>query len=373
VISEHPDRQVLVVGDTIIGLFLTLLLRHTGYDPLLANGTERTFSSRLAHLCPSAIRTLAILGVPVRECGTTVNSVSFRTATSQNEHSATLSREMEASDTPSLVVSRKRLRNALEERLPMEQRSTSRTVERLTRRDSGLRIEFENGIREWFDVAVDAGAGGNSFRSVRSDTPTVGTLAQCEFPSGTDTPARHHLHDRWRSGAFIQELPTPDSTGRLRRVTAPQSDIGIVLEEENWVAPQLNGGATDIAGDVESGGLCVRQTQLLDDDVKPIWWGTGRVAFCGQAACPVAPASGFDLTLGVEDAVAFVSELTSVRPVTDVVEAYSAERARRLGTLRQTLEAGHSEEMYSVQRSLRSPLASLAALRSVSLGSILGQ
>jgi 2-polyprenyl-6-methoxyphenol hydroxylase-like FAD-dependent oxidoreductase len=372
VISEHPDRQVLVVGDTTVGLVLTLLLRRAGYDPLLANGTERPLSSRVAHLSPPAVRTLAALGVPVREWSTAVNSVSVRTAASQDERSVALSWETGDAKTPSVVVCRKRLHNALLERLPTEQRSTGRTVERVTRRDSGLRAEFENGIREWFDVAVDAGGGGHSLRSVRSDTPTVRTLVQCEFLTENVTPAQHHLYDRWRSDAFVQQLPVPSGTGHLRRVTAPQSDIGTVFREESWVAARPNGGATDTAGDVERDEVRVRQIQPHEGDARPIWWGTGRVAFCGQAACPVAPASGFDPTLGIEDAVAFVSELTSARPVADVVEAYSDGRAHRLGTLRQAVEAGHSAQAYPVQQSVRSPLASLAAFRAVSLGSVLG-
>jgi 2-polyprenyl-6-methoxyphenol hydroxylase-like FAD-dependent oxidoreductase len=369
VITDRPDRQVLVVGDTIVGLTLTLVLRHAGYDPVVVSGTAPPVASWGCYLCPPAIRTLDAVGVgtAVHDCGTTVESVTVDESSSQREPFA-LSIETERSETP-LVADRASLRRALEAQLPEQHHGGGRTVETVTRRDGGLVVEFGAGIRELFDIVVDAGGGGDAIRSAGVESPTTDPLTQYEITVDTDSVVRPGIVDHWRSDAFVQALQSPNGSGSLLRVTAP-SEFDQVLDDINWETVLPNG--TDVVSEgAEFEQRTVRQARAADAAAD--WWGTGRVACCGPAACPVAPASGFDVTFGIEDTIAFVTELNgATRSVSDVVDTYSSRRADRLAKIRDAVEDGRDDHRYPVSQSRRPPLASLGVLRTVTLGSFLG-
>jgi 2-polyprenyl-6-methoxyphenol hydroxylase-like FAD-dependent oxidoreductase len=377
VITDYPDRQVLVVGDTVVGLTLALLLRHAGYDPLVVGGTGRSLPSRLAYLCPPALRTFDAIGVgtPVRSHGTAVDRVSVHGPGSPADATG-LSSQPKPEGTPPLLVGTERLRHALAAQLPERKLGCDRTVETLSRRDGGLTVEFEDGVREWFDVVVDAGGGDASLRSVRDGGPAADTLTQYEIRSDADTLPREQLREHWGADAFVQQLPTPNSSRRVLRVTTPRSDVEQGIGEGGWEAVLPNGGVDveAVARDPGAAELASRrQVRLADADAAPEWWGTNRVAFCGPAACPIAPASGFDVTFGIEDAVAFVSELTAAnRPAAELVDTYSSRRARRFATLGDAVETAWSGHDYPRRGSTHPALASVRALRAVTLGSFLG-
>jgi 2-polyprenyl-6-methoxyphenol hydroxylase-like FAD-dependent oxidoreductase len=371
VITERRDRQILVVGDSVVGLVLTLLLQNAGYDPLIVSGAAHPVSSRVTYLGPPAVRTLDAAGVDssVRDCGTTVESVSVEDSPSQDEPTV-LSTETEPAETLPVVVRTARLRRALEAQLPARQHGGDRAVETISRRDGGLVVEFGDGIREWFDVVVDAGGGGDALRSAGVVSPTADALAQYEIALDTDSLTRAGIRDHWRSDALVQAFQSPNRSGSVLRVTAPPSEVDRVLDEANWEAV-LRNGTNVTSGGAEFERKSVRQARA--SDAVTDWWGTGRVAFCGHAACPVAPASGFDVTFGIEDAVAFVTELTgATRDVSNIVDGYSSRRADRLRTLRETTETADPHHQYPMSRSTRPPLDSLGALRAVTLGSFLG-
>jgi 2-polyprenyl-6-methoxyphenol hydroxylase-like FAD-dependent oxidoreductase len=369
VITDLPDRQVLVVGDSVVGLTLTLILRQAGYDPVLVSGTTPPVVSRVSYLTSPAVRTLDAVGVgmAVRDCGTTVESVTVDDPSSQREPTA-LSMETERSETP-LVVDTASLRRRLEAHLPEQHHGGDRAVETITRREGGLVVEFGDGIREWFDVVVDAGGGGDAVRSARVESPTVDPLAQYEIPVETGS-LTHTVRDQWRSDALVQALPSPTGSGSVLRMTAPPSDVDRVLDDANWEAV-LQNGADVVPERADFEQRTVRQVQA--SDAAADWWGIGRVAFCGPAACPVTPASGFDVTFGIEDTIAFVTELNgATRPVSDVVDTYSSRRADRLTTLREAVGGGRDDCQYPVSQSRQPPLALLGVLRTVTLGSFLG-
>lgn len=371
VITERPDRQVLVVGDTVVGLVLTLLLQNAGYDPLVVSGTASPVSSQVTYLCPPAVRTLNAVGVDtsVLDHGATVESVSVDVSPSQGD-STVLSMDAESAETLPLVVHTAGLRRVLEAKLPEQQHGGDRTVQTLSRRDGGLVVEFEDGIREWFDVVVDAGGGGDALRSAGVEAPAFESLAQCEIFLDTDSHIRPRIRDHWRSDALVQAFQFPEGSGSALRITTPRSDADRVLEEVNWETVLRNG--KDVVPE-RIGFEPSTVRQVRSSDAVAEWWGTGQVAFCGRAACPVSPASGFDITFGIEGAIAFVMELTGTPgPVSDVVDAYSSRRARRLTTLLERAEATHSDHEYPIPSSTRPPLALVGAFRAVTLGSFLG-
>jgi 2-polyprenyl-6-methoxyphenol hydroxylase-like FAD-dependent oxidoreductase len=368
-----------VVGETVVGLTLTHLLRRAGYDPLLVSGTDRPAISRVSYLCAPALRILDSIGVGsrLRKRGTGIDSVSVRRSPPAEEGSTVLPRNERSVDTRPVVVRTSDLRSALESQLPDRQRRVDRTVGTLARRDDGLAVEFVDGIREWFDVAVDAGGGGASLRHGESDPPEYATLTQYETRVGAEAPARNRLLDVWHSDGVVQRVPRPNGPGFVRRVTAPHSALATV---SNSTDGEDSLGAQRLPDDVRhipSDGVevkTVRQVRLSDGSARREWWGSGRVSFCGSAACPLAPASGFAVSFGIEDAVGLTSELgQGTRPVADAVAAYATDRKRRLTRLRRTIGAEQFDPEYPTLRSAESSLASLRTLRQVALGSFLGE
>ena len=370
-----------MVGETVVGLTLTLLLRRAGYDPLLVGGTGSPVPSRLTYLCAPALRVLDAVGAGtrLRERSVTVDSVSVRQVAPPEESRAVLARDGPPEETRPVVVRTRWLRRVLEERLPEEQRRAERAVDTFSRRDSGLVVEFGDGIREWFDVVVDAGGGGTSLRPAGRDPPKHDALAQYDTLVESDALPRNQVRDFWYPDAFVQLSPRPNDPGGMLRVTAPRSAIATALESETVGNSIGEGVVVDALGGiaperVETESTTVRQVRLSDGVGRREWWGDGRVAFCGPAACPLAPGSGYGAWFGIEDAVAFVLELNGRgRPASDLVDAYASGRNRRLAALRRTAEAARPDHEYPLPRSAHPALASLGVFRHVALGEFLGE
>ena len=374
------DRQVLVVGDTVAGLTLALLLGRAGYDPLLAAGDGEGSSSRLAYLWPPALRVLAAVnaGGSVLDRARVVDGVSVHRAAAGSAEPATFSRTADGAAAPPVVVPAPALRRTLRETLSGRVR-LDRTVETLSRHDGGLTAEFGGGVREWFDAVVDASAGTPALGPPGTgpgDTDAGVTLAQYETVLGDDDPAPNRLRDAWWPGVLVQHLPHPDDGGRLLRVTTAGRDPRAALVEDGPDGPATGGGpdpdavAAALAGAEPAGR---RQVWLPPAAASPARWGRGRIARCGGAACPFAPASGFRASVAIEDALAFVSRLArGPQSTTGAVDAYARDRARRVGTIRTRARAALPDHGYPVPDGDRSRLAALGVLRTVALGPFLG-
>lgn len=381
VLDRRPDRQILVVGDTVVGLTLTLLLRRAGYDPLLVSGAGAPARSRVSHLSPPVLAVLDAVGVGtrLRDRAVTVGSVSVRTPPLPDGSRTVLPADEAPEGARPAVVRTRRLRRALEERLPDRQRRADRAVDGLSRREGGLVVDFGDGIREWFDVVVDAGGGGASLRPTGHGPPESDALAQYETRVESDALPRDQLRDVWLPDALVQYAPRPGEPGGVLRVTAPRSALEAVSRDGTTGSRHGGGVLLDELGSipsdrVESGSTTVRQLRLPDGAGRGEWWGVGRVSFCGPAACPVAPASGFAVSWGVEDAVAFVTALDGpARSASGVVDAYASGRTGRPAALRRATDAAAPDHEYPLPRPAHPSLASLGVLRHVALGSFLGE
>ena len=377
VLGRNTDRQVLVVGGTVAGLVLALLLERAGYDPLLVAGPERSAPSRLAYLWPPALRVLDAIGAGTRVLDhSVVDSVSVR---SQDGETAVRSRDRDAMAAPPVFVRTATLSRLLRARL--SDGPERRFVDGLSRRDDGLVVEFDDGVREWFDAVVDAGGATATLRPGRRGRDAT-TLLQYEAPvDGAAVPNR--LRERWTSDALVQCLPRPDGDGSLLRATAPAADSAAT----SAVGGSQAGDVTDHVGDVtdHAGSTSGLPDELagvepnrvpqagLSADPDPGRWGDGRVASCGGAAWPLAPASGARVSLGVEDALAFVSQLArGPRSTADAVAAYATRRVARVGDFRRRATAVRTDHDCSGPGSHPSWLAALGTLRTVALGPLLG-
>lgn len=368
-IGGHPDRQVLVVGTTAVGAAIALLLRRAGYDPLVVTGDDAPVRSQVATLPPSALAALDAVGVgeTVRSRGVAVRGISAQGLDSTAPTDAASVGDQSAAGASPILVRTRRLRRALEARLDDRQRRRDTPVAALSSREDGIAVEFADGVREWFDLVVDAGGLDPSVRPMGRRRTERARLVQ--FEAGTDDGrGGDRIRERWHDSALVQRFPDPGESCEWVRVTAPAPDRGSAGDH-----PTPETVSTDDAG-VPTGldgaePAAVRQVRVPDRSPSPGSWGTGRVAVCGPVACPVAPATGFRTALGIEDALGFVRAATRTnRPVSAVVDAYAAARARRLATLVRTAAAARSDHDYPVPDAAASPLTAVGLLRTVALG-----
>jgi 2-polyprenyl-6-methoxyphenol hydroxylase-like FAD-dependent oxidoreductase len=377
----ETDRQVLVVGDTVAGLTLTLLLERAGYDPVLVAGPETPAPSRLASLWPPARQVLDAAGVDADALGCAVDGIAVRPGPQAD--ATVLTRGPDAL-APPVLVRTTALRRRLAAHLPDTRGVQDRTVDSVSRRDGGLVVEFDDGVREWFDVAVDASgwggplrAGGDPSPGADGGTGAVTSLTQYEVPveagtarNGTSAAGLARVQEAWQRGALVQSLPRPAGAGHLLRVTTTSDAPGVSTGTVREALPETAARVPDLSG-VEPAG--VRQVASLPADPARAWWSRGRVAFCAGAACPFPPASGVRVSAGIEDALALVSQLArGPRAAVDAIDAYAARRARRVGRLARSAAAARTGHAYPVPDRTRPGLATLGLLRTVALGPLLG-
>ncbi|WP_324761096.1 FAD-dependent monooxygenase [Haloarcula sp. GH36] len=374
----HRDRQVLVVGDTIVGLTLTLALHQSGYDPLLVRDPGRPVKSQATFLSPSACRVLRSLGVGplLSEQGVPVESISVERSSSTTKSATILSASTDSDATEAMVIDTRKLRNALDARLPDRQRSTSRSIAMLSTHDSGLQVEFEDGITEWFDVLTDTSLSGVARRLAFGEILEPETLVQYETSVETARVESTRIQDIWRPNALVQLIPSSVRSSTIVRLTTPRTALPS-NPDGSVIATIINESSADIeidhqsVKDFEWEATTVRQPVHCDDGTRKRW-GSGRLSFCGAAVSPTAPATGFATWFGIESSLALLSELNRTeQSVSDAVDTYAAQRRQRLGALRRTTRAVREDHAYSLPDSVPASLDTLGELRQLTLGSFL--
>lgn len=376
VIGDHPDRQVLVVGDTIIGHTLTLLLHHAGFDPLLGTASDRARESEIAYLWPAVVRTLECIDINLSTLAysTAVDSISVRNTDASTENATAVPRFDQANGEPPMVVPTDELGRVLSGLSAERARTIDQRIETLTTRNDGTVIEFANGIREWFDIVLYADRPETARRSRGSESVATTSLTQYEIGISEDQLQWEEPRciDIWDSDTHIQFVPRQTSEWLVRATSSRGTTTGSISRK---IGEQLR---TDEetkldANLTETTASTVRQTALQDQYIDAGWWADGRVGRCGQAVCAMVPASGFGLSFGIEDAFAFVTELVrSDRSVTDVVTAYANRREQRLRTLLRTARLAGPDHAYLDLISSDTQLETVGLLRSISLAPLVG-
>jgi 2-polyprenyl-6-methoxyphenol hydroxylase-like FAD-dependent oxidoreductase len=369
---------VLVVGETVVGLTLTLLLGRAGYDPVLVGVRDRPWRSRVTYLPPPVRRVFDGIGVGerVRDRSVAVERVAVHGGDADSETGTVLSAAERTAPAPAVVRTRA-LRSVLEQRVSERRRRPERPIESLSQRDGGVTVRFDDGITERFDVVVDT-SGSAALRPGDGAAPERVRLAQFEVPLD-DGASRSRLRDRWHPNAVVQYSPRRGDPGTLLRITAPVRAVPSLLSGAEPAESSLADALADALGGPTrwSAGADLRavtQVRLPRGPIRAAWWGVGAVSFCGRAACPVAPATGLDLALGVEDALAFVRALSERRRAASAaVEAYTTARRRRLTALRQTVATARATGEPPLSRPPTSSLGSLDVFRHAALGPFLGE
>lgn len=360
VFDQTTDRQVLVVGDSTVGRVLTTLLQRAGFDPLLSATSQTTSEPTVTYLSGPAVELLDSLGFAagVLSDGVPIERVAIRPPDAAEATPSILSTGTETG--LPLVVSTRDLRQALEN--TGRDTSARKSVDTLDRRDSGIVVEFENGVQEWFDIVVDATVDGQALPAVDGNNDST---VLTEWELSLDTSVENRITDLWHPATLIQRVPRPGS-GTLLRVTAANDEGETSITDavrdvvgDNGVVP---------ADQTSTVSRTARRVCLPDGAISRSWWGSGRVCIVGGLAGLSIPASACPVALGIENAVALVSELTwNGHTAMNAVAAYTAGRARRFReTPRTTPEAGIDDE-YSPSTTIPTPLRDLIRLRIAAL------
>lgn len=365
VIGSTPDRQILVVGDTPTGLALTSLLRAAGYDPVLAGAAAVPTASRVAFLSPAAMEVLGSLdaGAALLDSGVVVDAVAVGSAR-EGEHVASTVRQRpgDTGRAPAITVPTAALSRALDDGLPAGAAARGRTVRSVSAENGGVAVRFDDSVREWFDLVVDAGVG--SLRPERRGAGAGSSPTVSQYEAVVDTPADGTVRDVWVPDGVVQWLPASPDGDTLVRITT--TEAGSAAGERAIRAVRDRPAVPDVP---ELGAFeheTVRQGRLPEAAVPQGWWGSGRVARCGRAACPTVPAAGVGPSLGLTDALGLVSSLArDGTAVPAAVDAYAASRARRFDGVRRA--AAGSDRVRQVRESAPEPMRSLGALRAAAL------
>lgn len=352
VIDGGPDKQILVSGATIPGRLLTLLLDRAGYDPVFVTGTNASPDSSIAHLWPSVLKALEVidLSATVLEPLVPVERVRVHDEASPTATSRVLAVDPDGATAPPALVETATLTRAIDSRLSHRHQPRDRDVAAVTtRRDrDGLAVEFHDGVREWFDVVVDAGGGIPSLHASDHERARdrLQTTTYTQYELVLDTrPVESDVTDVWGPEALVQLMTRPSGEGSLLRVTSPRSqppDSGTWLPPSGELpgrlsAETLQDRLATVAADP------VDQTDLASATPPSARWRVGEVGFCGSGAVSGTPATGAAVSLGIEDALALVAELTRERrPVSDAVAAYAARRRTRLDDVRRAVARARS-------------------------------
>lgn len=367
------NRQILVVGETTAGLAATHLLRHAGYDPLLVSDPSSQVTREVTYLWPPAIELLSALGASDRmlDVGSPLDGVAVQARDGHREYTA-LPGDNSGLETPAALVRTSTLRQALEDALPVDQRRQERTVSDVTRCEGGVAVEFDDGIQEWFDVVLVADSAATPARCAGRTTRESPPLTQYETVVDAPSRAERTLEEVWFPNALLQRFPCVDDSESLVRLTTPESGLPDCLagHRETLSATGIPAGLEDELRETDP--TTVRQARLPTTDAQGVRWGRDRVAFCGPAAWPAAPASGFRGSFGIEDALAFVAALTrSTRADGDTVDRYATRRLRRLSDIRRRVSVPRRDQEYPPDSSIDPSLERLSVLRSVALGPFL--
>lgn len=368
VLDQRPDRQVLVVGDGVVGRTLTALLQESGYEPVLATNPDDDQARALVHLDAAAIEGLAHLDLagPVRDRGTRVKSVRVTRAGRKPTATDATVETIESPGASDVVVEARALRRVLAAHYPLQCAQTSRAVARVTERADGIDVEFGDGVEESFDVVVDT-VGVSALEPRAGAAPPTHSFAQYARRCEVDPGVPRQVRDVWVPGALVQTIPGTGGARGCLRVTTNRGDV-VGLAECPHLDEQVGVDAGVVADVLRAGEPTrVQQVRMGTRELSREAWGANRVARCGQAAYPVAPATGCRVSLGVRDAVAFASALARTdHSTTATIAAYATARERQLAGVRRR-PPGESNDDTPSTADVDEPLDTLDAFRTLVL------
>jgi 2-polyprenyl-6-methoxyphenol hydroxylase-like FAD-dependent oxidoreductase len=327
--ADAPDdRQVLVVGDGVPGLSAAAFLHRRGLDPTVVvapsdRSTDLGAVDRCVTLWHTPVALLAELGVTadLTPSAAEIDAWLFTCA-----DGTVLDRlgSVHGDAHPFLTVDRRRLRRALRDRLPANSVRVTKTPRTLRTDDGPPVVEFEDGVRERFDLVVGADGTDSWVRAAGFDAPGPtpwGTTTWAFRADGAEVTGT--VGEAWGADAAVSVVPTASGAcGRL-----------VTTTDDRAAAADALVGAFDHADHPVTGGLDLPGPDALvgtpDRVVRVDPRATDRLALLGAAARSLPPCS-LGPSLAVEDAYVLAEELARGRPAA----ALGRYEHRRRGRLR---------------------------------------
>jgi 2-polyprenyl-6-methoxyphenol hydroxylase-like FAD-dependent oxidoreductase len=364
----EQTRQVLVDGGGVPALAVAAFLQQSGHDPVLVDRPDCRPLRPMTTLWPPGVRVLDAVGVgdAVRNAGRPVDAVSVRTG---DDSGACQTLTADSDDSTPVAVDTSALADALANRVSAIPRLSTRLAA-TTGHDQALEVEFENGVREFFDLLVTTDAEAAPARATGADDRTdQTTLAGIEVLLDADQPLPALPTDCWLDGVAAQLLPPPstDASGVLR-VLAPEdvAAAGGVAERVAAAVPDMDDDATAAwTAAVEA----AEWTPVPRMDVESAEWASGRVAYCGVAAFPAPRLTALQPALALEDAWVLADELANGHDTVGTsLAAYARRRSHRLETIFRRLSSGSASNAYPAARA--DLFETVSRLRAAVLGSL---
>ncbi|MBB6646176.1 FAD-dependent oxidoreductase [Halobellus ruber] len=368
VIAPSHDRQVLVVGTTPTGLTLARLLRAAGYDPVLARGSDATHPARITYLPPAAVEVVGALDLGERllDRARRITRATVRVARGDGDRRGEPggSEPGTPDRAPPVVVPTRTLRRILRDGIDDAAVADGRTVGSLSPGDDGVAATFGDGVRECFDLAVDAcGAATRPEHGVKRRSLV---RYEATHSAGSGGSAVEEVRG---PAVAVRRLPGVGGTDAVVRITTSETEATVDGIRRRVAADDRV--PFDVPGADSLEGVRSEFAPLPEPPLPDRWWGCGRIARCGPAACPAASAAGMGAALGITDALGVVWALARTESaVRAAVDGYSARRAQRLTGLRSAATAG--DRAAAAPDPPDSGLESVYALRAIGLEPFFG-
>lgn len=320
--TSDSDIQVLVVGAGVGGLSLAGLLQRAGIQPVVVERDETLEVPRgPVELWPECTAPLRALGVwdDVRADGTTVTTWSRRQAdgTVVSQHHAT-------GEFGFLAVDYARLRAILRDAVGDGPVHTGMAVQSLEDRRGGVDVEFENGVREQFDIVVGAdGVHSRTRELLGGDEPSFCATTSVAFR--IDADGEQGAFDVWTDdGAVLRVTHGSDqATGWLTVPTPVPGDSWSDATTLTDLCPAIDWLSSPSDATVRS-----EATWRIDDyRAQSDRRADGRVALLGDAAHACHRVSGVGTLHALDDAATLARVLVDREdPPAVRLAAYAAQQ-----------------------------------------------
>jgi hypothetical protein len=227
------DRQMLVVGAGLAGLAMAATLRHAGYDPVVLSGGERVLPSRLAVLHP--------VGQALFDQLATDDPTSGHGVVRLDDAAEPGDGRLDGG--PPVAVEAATFGTRLQRLVP-DSAVREDGVRRLERERDVLRVWFESGVREWFDLVVVAGGPDSTVHGLGESSPETDPALQVETRVDGGHASLAPSRGVWTDEGLVQTFPHPDggwtdATGPADSDDSPLAWVGRYLSASRRASDAL--------------------------------------------------------------------------------------------------------------------------------------
>jgi len=331
-----PEMRVLIVGGGIAGLTLAALLEQRGFSPLVIEKTPNWRSADFAiGLWPAGNRILKGLSLFPQFCSIGVECTRYRVASEAGETLHSFSFDAVTKRYGPLVdISYGALIQLLRSAISTGRTRTGVTVKEIVEEAEGVRVAFDDGRTEVFDVVVGCDGARSSVRALvfGEDTFEYAGITGLAFWLAPPVVPPPEVVEYWAAEWFVRMYPTRD---RVCVFAAAQAAPNASASAEDRKA-RLTTQFDRFRGMMPEAFAEMNRAQIVYHDdftnVATDEWTRGRVVLIGDAAHAMVPTSGMGASLAMESAAVLTEELcrTDSRLLCYALERYVSRRRPRI-------------------------------------------